>query len=455
MPKSITIVTAKLVFRIGRIFGKGGSALPGLVAERMNPKILSDLVRGNFAGGIIVITGTNGKTTTARLTAAVLEADGRRVLYNRGGSNLMRGLISTLIQNCDSTGHFKADTAVFEVDENAFAAIVAAVKPTQVVVTNLFRDQLDRYGEIDTTAQKLRRALEKSGPSRLHLNSDDPLVASLAAAKQPVSYFGVAQYHETALDDRFSADSMLSPEGEELIYSQRYYSHIGRYHTKSGRYRRPQPDCEASKIRLDEQSVTMQVKLNHSREQSDITVPLTGFYNVYNVLAAVSVAAELGISLADCGQVLATTSAAFGRFEKISFRNRDLYLLLVKNPVGFNQIIETFLLKRADVPVLIEINDNFADSRDVSWLWDVSFEALAQRKAPIIVSGLRATDMALRLKYANVANITTISNTKRALTKLIELTGKDRPAYIVPTYTAMLELRSYLAKKTGIGEYWQ
>ncbi len=453
MPKQLTILSAKIAFRIGRLFGKGGSALPGLVAERIDPQVLSKLVRGNFRKGIILITGTNGKTTTALLTAEILRADGRTVLHNRGGSNLMRGLLSTMIQACNLGGRVKADTAVFEVDENAFPAIVAAVKPTHIIVTNLFRDQLDRYGELDATAQKLAGALRKAD-AMAWLNADDPLVASLASATKNSSFFGVQASTSTKLDDEWSADSLVSPKsGVPLIYSKRYYSHIGIYKSSNGDFSRPKADIEATHPQAKQDQLSFQLKLGN--REITVRTKLGGFYNVYNVLAAVAVTYQLGVSPDTIRVTMQESKPAFGRLERIDYKGRELYLLLVKNPVGFNQIIETFLLPDHEVSALIIINDNIADGRDVSWLWDANLEALSEKKRNLIVSGQRADDMALRLKYANVAKFTTKANPEHGIDKLVTSVKPGQKIYIVPTYTAMLSIRSWLAKKTGIQEYWQ
>lgn len=466
MPKTLTILLAKTVLKLEHLLGKGGSALPGLVAERLDPQILAKLIRDNFTDGVIIITGTNGKTTTATLTAAILRISGRSVVHNNGGSNLMRGVISALLAASNLHGQIGEQMAVFEVDENAFPAVARAVRPRLVAITNLFRDQLDRYGELDATADKLRRGLQHT-KANLLLNADDPLVATLGSARpsSAVYYFGVNDKHSTQLDDQLSADSVVSPEGEELVYSRRYYSHLGIYRAKRGDFARPEPNFEATAVKLADDGLcfgfrnTRSLADTKNRHILSLQTNLIGFYNVYNALAAAAVVSLCGVDEEPTKHGLLETRPAFGRVEKIRYQDRDFYLLLVKNPVGFNQILETFVLARPDVPVLIVINDNFADSRDVSWLWDVSFEALAnqnsKRKQPILVSGLRAADMTLRLKYANVDKFTIINQPSRALHELIALTPVGGKALIIPTYTAMLALRSQLAKLAGVGEYWQ
>jgi len=454
MPQSITIIAAKIARQLTSLKGNGGTALPGLVAERLDPDILRKLAAGNFRDGITLVTGTNGKTTTALLAANILAADGRQVLHNHGGSNLMRGIIATIIEAADLRGRVAAQTAVFEVDENAFVQIAPVLQPTHIIVTNLFRDQLDRYGELDTTAQKIAAAIAKVEGVTVHLNADDPLVASLSDShSKPVSYFGVGDYQETKLDDLWSADSLTSPvSGAPLEYSRRFYSHIGHYRSSNGDFARPKPQLEASQIRIGDNSLSF--RTNHTKNAS-ITVPIGGFYNVYNVLAAMSLAESLQISPQLIQASLATAQPAFGRTETVQYRGRQLRLLLAKNPVGLNQTIEQYLLADPTAPILFIINDNLADGRDVSWLWDADIEALRHHSGPIIVSGQRAYDMALRLKYANVVNYTTETRIDHALNLAAKKVKPKQTVNIVPTYTAMLAVRTLLVASGSLKEYWR
>lgn len=454
MRKSFVIICAKLIWRIGRVFGHGGTALPGLVAEKLDPHILPKLAKNNFSSGLVLITGSNGKTTVASLLTQLLKAQGYKVIYNKGGSNLSRGLISCMIQNATLTGKISEDMAVFEIDENAFTATALQLNPTDVVITNLFRDQLDRYGEVDMTATKLASTLKHLYSTYLYLNSDDPRVAFLGKKKKRVTYFGVADGPETKLDDQWSADIVTNPTSKGVLrYKKRYYSHLGIYYSSNDEFNRPQPDLAATKLIFNDKTLAFNLQYNHKTVK--FTAPYGGFYNTYNVLAALGVVQRFKMPADLAQQVVAKAQPAFGRMEEITYNNQNLKLLLVKNPAGFNQIIETYVLPNVNNPLLICINDNLADGRDVSWLWDVYFEALRQHKGSIVVSGQRAYDMALRLKYANVVNFTIKLDIQDALQDIMKQNKNQKTIYILPTYTAMFQLRQFLAKKTKLAEFWQ
>lgn len=454
MRTRLTIVIAKLIFWLNRQTGSGGSALPGLIAERLQPDILTALGRKNFPKGVVIITGTNGKTTTAKMTAAILDAAGLKYVHNKAGSNLTRGILSALIAESSLSGKIKADLALLEVDEASLPAVTKALKPSVVVVTNLFRDQLDRYGEVDQTAALLRRAL-KVFKGELLLNADDPLVTSLGGICENTKYFGVSDYDGDVLEHDQAIDVVKSPtSSEKLHYKKRYFGHIGIYETADGSFARPTPEIEARKVacRGGESS---RAAVTIEDQAFDLKLALPGLYNVYNGLAALGLAASLSIDPALAVETLASVDAAFGRVEKIHYASCELTLLLVKNPTGFNQVIATFLKDTTGVPVLFIINDNFADGRDVSWLWDTALEDMADCSGPVYVSGLRAYDMALRLKYAGLTDIKVEEDVKKAITKMVDEMGQAKQAFIVPTYTAMLEARKMLVKETDAKEFWQ
>lgn len=459
MPLFVTIFVAKIFLYLTRLTGSGGSALPGLVAEKLKPTILKRLRQTNFKNGIILVTGTNGKTTTAKMIASIFQEAGLAVVHNKAGSNLSRGIASSLIKASNYRGKIGPSLGLFEVDEAAFGELCAKLKPSIVLVTNLFRDQLDRYGELDLTVKKLSQALARLDAT-ICLNADDPLVASLALAidnKKSLFFYGVSDYDGPVLANDNTADMVISPvSNSHLTYSQRFFGHIGHYQSQNGDFARPKPNLELTKmITMSDNSTKFAITCEANTAQ--IKLPLPGLYNIYNGLAATSVALKKGLAIEVIKTALAKTSAAFGRFEQINFRGHQLNLVLIKNPTGLNQIIQTFLLKNPANPIMLIINDGLADGRDVSWLWDSAIESLAGRSGPIIVSGTRAYDMSLRLKYANVDNFTTIVDVKKALGHFASLIKPEPAAYILPTYTAMLQIRKILISQADARakDFWQ
>jgi lipid II isoglutaminyl synthase (glutamine-hydrolysing) len=454
MPLFITIIIAKLILSASRLFGRGGgSALPGLVAERLDPNIGRKLA-GRLHGGSIVVTGTNGKTTTAKMIAGILTDAGDRIVSNRAGSNLSRGIVSALIEQASLSGHFSETIGLFEVDEAAMPAVCAMVQPRAIIVLNLFRDQLDRYGELDSTAQLIGKGIAATS-AKVYLNADDPRVAGLAsfAPKERVVYFGVEGKLTTKLAHDVTADSSTCPIcGRMLVYSQNYFGHIGHYRCRKGHFERPTPTYTAKNIDLQHDAVSFTL----NSEEPAVRLSFPGLYNVYNALAAATFALHhQGITFAGISQSLERMEPAFGRAEKLEVDGRKLHLLLVKNPTGFNQIIQTFLLQEKQQNLLIIINDNFADGRDVSWLWDVAFEDLQSQQHRITVSGIRANDMALRLKYADIPTELIEPDATRALNQFIVQLPKGATGYIIPTYTALLTSRRYLSRRTRLKGVWQ
>jgi UDP-N-acetylmuramyl tripeptide synthase len=455
MPPLATIAISKLVLKTSRALGRGGgSALPGLLAERVDPGIGHQLAR-RLPQGSIVITGTNGKTTTVKMLAQVLEDAGEKLVTNRAGSNLSRGVVSALVEHIGSDGRFRQSMGLFEVDEAAMPAVSAMLQPKAIMVLNLFRDQLDRYGELDTTAAKLGKAIAASD-AIIYLNADDPLVASLASYAKPerVRFFGVDDVPTTKLMHDVTADSINCPVcGRALRYSRNFFGHIGHYACPEGHFERPHPSVTADAITLGADDSSFRLNLA-GHDALKVSLHLPGLYNIYNALAAASLAVDQGLAPTQIAQSLERAEAAFGRVEKLQIKGRTLYLLLVKNPTGFNQIIQTFLLQEKQQNLLMVINDNFADGRDISWLWDVAFEEMLPQQHRIDVSGLRATDMALRLKYAGIPTAGMEKGLKTALNQFIAQVPEGGTGYIIPTYTAMLALRRRLGGMIKLKGEW-
>jgi lipid II isoglutaminyl synthase (glutamine-hydrolysing) len=448
----VTLALSKLSAVASRRFtGGSGQALPGLVAERLDPHLARRLAHG-LEHGVILVTGTNGKTTTTKMITAMLEASGERVLSNTTGSNLKRGVTAALIQAANLRGRLPYTIGVFEVDEASLRHVAPELLPREIVVLNLFRDQLDRYGELDTTAALIGQGIAAT-QANLHLNADDPLVASLAnyiQGEASVRFFGVEGLPVVpSAAPETPTDSDRCPLcRSRLVFSRVFYGHIGHFRCPTGDFNRPQP--EVSVTHVDEATLAgTKLTLAIRGRRYEVSYPLPGTYNIYNALAATSLAEGLGLPTATTLKALEATQAAFGRVERVSVHGRVACLLLIKNPAGFTQVLETFLLGRKGLKILLIINDLDADGRDVSWLWDVGLEALKPYHPEVIVAGIRATDMALRLKYAGiVANV--VEDPAVALDKLLQLAGTGEEVYVLPTYTAMTNFRKVLSKITQI-----
>lgn len=456
MPLFVTVWVAKAILGLSRTLGRGGgSALPGLIAEKIDPHVGEKLAK-KIAGGSIIITGTNGKTTTSKMVSRILTDRGESLVQNRSGSNLSRGIVSALIEQATWSGSIEDSTGLFEVDEAAMPAVAKMLKPRAIVVLNLFRDQLDRYGELDTTAALIGKGISET-KAKVILNADDPLVASLSKyAHNPdeVEYFGLEKVPSSMLSHDVTADSNTCPIcGRALKYTQEFYGHIGHYKCEKGHFDRPSPKAYATNIELEEDGSSFTVGVHEST--IDATIGLPGLYNIYNAVAASALSHELGIQLESAVQSLENVEAAFGRVEKLTIGTKKIYLLLVKNPTGFNQIIQTFLLTKKHQNIVFIINDNFADGRDISWLWDVAFEELDAHSHTIDCSGLRATDMALRLKYTGIHVRDINKSIKKSLSHFIDQLPENSTGYIVPTYTAMLESRKILGKKVNLKGVWK
>lgn len=439
---------------MGKITKRGATALPGLVAERIDPDILTKLTRNNFEGGVVLVTGTNGKTTTSRYITHILNDSGKQPLQNSAGSNMTRGILSTIIKASDLRGRVEQSQAIFEVDEAYIPVVIKATQPKIVVITNLFRDQLDRYGELDNIAKSFSRALEDVESATLVLNADDPLVAGLGHKYAGVSkYFGVNHYSGESIEHDHTADSIFDEStGEELTYKQRYFGHIGIYSAKTKALSRPAPIVAVTKTTsLTRQHSNIVVKI--ATKSYDMRLNTPGLYTIYNAIAALTVAQVLQLDIHSAIKTITSSGTAFGRTEKLSYKNNAIYMLLIKNPTGFNQIIQTFLKpKPQNTPVLFAINDKIADGRDVSWLWDAALEDLSGYKGMIVCTGTRAYDMALRLKYAGIKSVYIEQDSKKALDYLLSHT-KSKQYYLVPTYTAMLGLYAHIAQTTDIDSF--
>ncbi|MDR3289230.1 MAG: Mur ligase family protein [Peptococcaceae bacterium] len=438
----------KITDGVIRLLGKSGTTLPGVVANRLDPRIISHLGRGNYPEGIIIVTGTNGKTTTANLLANVLKQAGKKFSFNEAGANLVTGITGAMARNTGWLGRTRAKLALWEVDEATVPQLCAQITPTQAIVTNFFRDQLDRYGELDTTVRLVREVLPES--TRLILNADDPLVAQFGLGRQDVVYFGVERTPESSERSDETREARFCPQcGAELAYSLFHYGQLGRFSCPVCTYQRPEPQIQAREVRCEEQRIVFQV------DGQEGSLALPGYYNLYNALAAYSSAKTLGIASGTIMEGLRGFAPQAGRMEAFALRQGRVILTLVKNPAGFNQVIRTVLgaASRQPLRLLLAINDQAADGRDVSWLWDVDFEllqAIEENISLVICAGLRAEDMVVRLKYAGITEekIRLEDDLAKAVALLQKDWGSGGQAYALPTYTALRPLRDILAAKS-------
>ena len=450
------VLAAQATVAALRRLGRGGTALPGLIAERLDPAIVASLA-GELAHGSALVTGTNGKTTTARLLAAALRAGGLWPVHNTAGSNLMRGLAATLAAAARLDGRLpprRRSVGVFEVDEAVAPLAARAVRPRVVVFTNLFRDQLDRYAELDTVAALWRSLAAELAGATVVLNADDPLVGALPAPPGGRRlFFGIADPAVAAAEPG-AADSIWCPRcGARLAFRAVWFAHLGDYACPACGYTRPPLDLAAVSVRTAGFAGSEVGVWLEGREMS-LQLPLPGLYNVSNALAALGGALAMGVPSAVAAKAIARASAAFGRAERLLVGGREVALLLIKNPTGANQALRTVLEEEKTPSLLLALNDRLADGRDVSWIWDADFEQLAGRHGPITVTGDRAAELALRLKYAGADDGVEVEpDPERALTNaLARGTGR---LYVLPTYTALLTLHDSLARRAGAARFWQ
>lgn len=444
----VAVWVARLSGMASRLTGRGGSSLPGLVARRLDPSVLSQL-SSRLPKGSLLLTGTNGKTTTSALVRHMLEGAGWRLVTNRSGANLILGLTASFLQAERLKIWPRAEFALLETDEATMPRASQELEPRGIMVSNFFRDQLDRYGELSTTVGYVARAIENVKPNGfLVLNADDPQVAHLGRVEVETIYYGLQLEVLGSQPGYDASDARFCPEcGQALEYRVRYYAHLGHYRCPHCHWARPDPRVVVH--RWDRSQGV--VEMSDGAERLVVPWQAPGLYNLYNLVAAVASARALGVTRDVIVAALKAFQPAFGRMERVSVGETTVWLALVKNPVGFNQVLQAMEGEVArHLFALLVINDRYADGRDVSWLWDVDFEHWIAR-LPIRtwwVSGTRAHDMAVRLKYAGVRpeDIRVEPVPSQALEALTKSHGMET-VYVLPTYTALMEIRQYLTQR--------
>ncbi len=449
----LAIIVARLAMMASRLTGRGrGSSLPGKLALRICPDLLA-CYRGQPRRGIVMVTGTNGKTTTSNMLADILKHAGFKVVSNREGSNLLTGIATAFIRAGNLFGRVHYDYAVLEVDEAVFPLATAWIKPDLVVVTNFFQDQLDRYGELDTTIKKVLEAIKKlPGDVDLVLNVDDPLVARLAGESgYPAWFYGIQPARELSPGRVYSRETKLCPFcATTLQYRVFFYSQLGDYSCPGCGFARKRPHVEALAVMEDETGIEAVIECPEGSYK--LRLPVRGLHNLYNALAGFTASYCLGVSPETAISSLGGYVPVTGRTEYFRYKEKRVVLTLVKNPTGFNRALSALMagVGRGKVDVLIAINDNDADGRDISWLWDVDFEMLAEypeKFSHFVCSGQRAEDMALRLKYAGLP--VWMIEIKKEYLPAVEtvLDGKGVSASILATYTALWPVEKILSRR--------
>jgi lipid II isoglutaminyl synthase (glutamine-hydrolysing) len=440
----------------------GGTSLPGKLLLRMDPRAIGRLA-GRLGRGAIVVSATNGKTTTSGMVAAILREAGLATVHNRAGANMPGGVATALLEQTGAHGSESA-IGLFEVDEAWLRSVVEDLSPDTVLLGNLFRDQLDRYGELEKLADEWSALVdERAGRTSFVLNADDPMVADLGrdsagAPRARVTYFG--------LDDRSHALERIEHAsdakhcrrcGTAYTYSAAYLGHLGVYECPNCGNARPQPSVAARSVELRGMAGS-RFTLSSPGGEVDISLRLPGLYNVYNATAAAACCFEVGATLEQVERGLESFSAAFGRAEQIDLGDRRMAILLVKNPAGANEVFRTLAGADGDgeLDVWMVLNDRIADGRDISWIWDADFETLAPRAGRVVCSGTRAEELALRLKYAGIGQrrLEVIPSLQRGFDRAHR--GSDEGTlYALPTYTALLELRDVLADRGYARPFWE
>jgi len=448
---AVEIALARAAGRLSRLAGRGGgTTLPGKLLATVDPDAVATLA-SRLPLGTALVSATNGKTTTAAMAAEILSRR-LRLAHNSSGANLVSGVASALLDARD------AELGLLEVDEGALPEVARRVRPRVVCLANLFRDQLDRYGELELVAERWRGAVrELPAGAALVVNADDPQVGDLAREHEPALRFGIDDPAQARPSLQHAADSKYCLRcGRPYEYAAAYVGHLGDYRCPGCGHGRPPLDVFAREIELAGLEAAS-FELVTPEGARRVRVPLPGLYNVYNALAASSLALALATPLDEIAAGLASAAPAFGRFERIPIGERTLLVLLIKNPAGANEAIRTLVAGGAPRVALVALNDGIADGRDVSWIWDVDFEPLAAGLETLVASGDRAAELALRFKYGGLdpARMEVAPDLAEALDRGLALTPTGGELVALPTYTAMLALRKIVAGRGHVRQYWE
>jgi len=452
LPLKAEILAARAVGGLSRLARTGGgTTIPGKLLWKLDPGAI-DRLAALLPRGSVLISATNGKTTTAAMVAEILGRE-THLAHNRAGANLVSGVASALLE---SEG---AELGLFEVDEAALPEVARRVRPHTVCLLNLFRDQLDRYGELELVAERWRAAVQALDPDAwVVVNGDDPQIGELASRREHAVVFGVDDPRCARPGLQHAADSKYCIRcGTPYVFAAAYVGHLGQYRCPSCGHARPPLDVAARNIELNglESASFDLVTPKGSRR---VRLRLPGLYNVYNALAAAALTQTMGIEPAEMQAGLERFSPAFGRFERIALGERNALVLLIKNPAGANEVVRTLVDAGVPPTLLVALNDRIADGRDVSWIWDVDFEPLfAGGLERLVACGERAAELALRFRYGGFPGerIEVVPALDDALDRGLELTPPGGELTVLPTYTAMLALRHIVSERGFVRPYWE
>lgn len=443
----LSIIAGKLTFFITKYILKGGSTFPGTVSLKLDRSILKTVAKGYK---VILVTGTNGKTTTTSMITNILKENNFNVITNSTGANLFRGIVTCFVSNYHFGNLNENSYAVIEVDEANLKFVTDYINPEMITITNLFRDQLDRYGEVYTTLNKILEGVKKVPSAKLILNADDSLFNRMSV-NNPIIYYGFNSPVENNTTISVNSDAKFCKFCKAPYhYNFITYNHLGDFYCPECGFKRSALDYKVDNV-LELQKSYSSIVINGFQ----VKITQSGIYNIYNGLCAFSIASELGISKEVIKLSLSRQNSSFGRQEEIIIDDKNVKIILVKNPAGYNQAIDTLKLDTEDFSAAFLLNDNYADGQDVSWIWDVEFEKLSSMPVKdIFISGTRMYDMAVRLKTAGLSDDKFILEEDYAsLTEKIKKSSTSR-IYILATYTAMISYRKYLLSKGYIRKFW-
>ncbi|MBR1659484.1 MAG: DUF1727 domain-containing protein [Oscillospiraceae bacterium] len=450
------VALCKALHFVARVLKRGGTAMPGRWALRVCPSLPATLAKGV---NILVITGTNGKTTSSRIAEEAFRAAGYDVLANRSGANLLSGITTELALHSTLTGRCRKQWAVIECDEAAARRALGLLKPKVILVTNLFRDQLDRYGEVTHTLENIREGIKGAPDALLCLNADCSLTSSLALdTPNPVRWYGLdAGAADPAPEPpRLSDASHCIRCKTEYEYDYVTYGHLGGFRCPKCGYARHAADVAVSKIvSMDPDGSTVELREGGERKSARVNLPAA--YNVYNAAGAYAAVRAMGLPAGAALEALGSFQCGFGRMERFDLGAAGTRVMLVKNPAGCDQVLRFLGTASGPMELVMLLNDNAADGTDVSWIWDAEFEVLAARPellTRVSLGGMRAWDLYLRLKYAGVP--TEKLEVERDGERLAgRIAAAAVPVYVMPTYTALLEFRPHLLKRCGGADFWE
>ncbi|HET8606663.1 MAG TPA: MurT ligase domain-containing protein [Gaiellaceae bacterium] len=451
IPLPLEVAAARAAAGLSRLAGRGGgTTIPGKLLWKLDPGAV-DRLAARLGRGSVLVSATNGKTTSTAMAAEILRPRAR-LAHNASGANLVSGVASTLLASPE------AELGLFETDEAALPEVARRVRPRALLLGNLFRDQLDRYGELELVAARWRAAVDALGPGvAVVANGDDPQVGELARGRGGSLLFGVDDPAVARPALQHAADSKYCLVcGTPYEYAAAYVGHLGDYRCPRCGHARPPLDVVARAIELrGVESASFDLVAPPGTRR--VTLALPGLYNVYNALGAAALTLALEVPLDEVVAGLARFSAAFGRFERIAVGERRLLMLLVKNPAGANEAVRTIVDGGAPHVALIALNDAIADGRDVSWIWDVDFEPLLDGLETLVATGSRAAELALRFAYAGLPRerIEVVPELAGALDRALALTPAGGELVCLPTYTAMLALRRLVAGRGHVRNYWE